>query len=172
MATISDSSKAPWRADLMPAHFDNRLFHVDTGSREGGRRIVTHEFPKKDTPYSEDMGRIAAKFSVRGYCITYPFDTDVPLYRRDYRIARNELQTRLDLGGAGILQLPTMEPMLVVCSQYRLTEEQKLGGYCVFDMQFVEWGAPPFNEWNSTQQDLLSKSKELRDQIVQSLKSD
>ena len=46
---------------------------------EGGRRIVMHEFPKKDIGYPEDMGRRARRFSVRGYIINLP--------RRDVRAA-------------------------------------------------------------------------------------
>lgn len=166
---LRELSHAPWRGDIMPAHFDGNLFHVESGSREGGRRIVLHEFAKKDTPYAEDMGRIAAQFTVRGYCCTYPKDTEVILYNRDYRIARDMLQKRLDQGGAGVLQLPTYEPMLVVCSRYRLTEEEKFGGYCVFDMQFTEWGAPPFKELQAVGVDLKQKSLELRQQILQAL---
>jgi prophage DNA circulation protein len=166
---IRSVSKAPWRYDLMPAHFDRNLFHVEAGSREGGRRIVLHEFPKKDTPYAEDMGRIATKFSVRGYCITYPLETKVPLYSRDYRAARDALQERLDMGGAGLLQLPTFAPMLCVCAGYRLTEEEKLGGYCTFDMQFQEWGAPPFKEQPASEENLRATSLELRDQVLRVL---
>ena len=44
---------SPWRARLLPAHFDGCMFHVEAGSQEGGRRIVTHEFPKKDLTYYE-----------------------------------------------------------------------------------------------------------------------
>ena len=68
----------------------------------------------------------------------------MPLYMRDYRIARNILQERLDTGGAGTLQLPTFRPVRVVCQHYRMRKKQKLGGYVTFDMQFVEVGAPPF----------------------------
>jgi len=79
ISTIRDLS-SPWRAKLMPANFDTFMFHCESGSRENGRRIVTHEFLKKDLPYSEDMGRRAIEFSVRGYIIQYPTDTGVPLY--------------------------------------------------------------------------------------------
>jgi prophage DNA circulation protein len=155
-----------WRDEMLPAHFDGNLFHVEAGSREGGRRIVTHQFPKKETPYSEDMGRNATEFTVRGYCITYPFDTDVPLYSRDYRVARDALQARLDMGGAGQLQLPTLAPMLVVCTRYRLSEEQKTGGYCEFDMQFVEWGAPPFQEMPDSGESLRQVSRALKNRVL------
>ena len=167
MATIRDLPNSPWRVQLQPAHFAGMLFHVDSGSRESGRRIVVHEFPKKELPYSEDMGRRAVTFSVRGYCIVYPHDdpSAPSLYRRDYQIARDALQQRLDTGGPGVLQLPTFAPMRVVCQRYRLTEEEKFGGYCTFDMQFAELGVQPFMPQTDTQENLRAQSDALKDQI-------
>jgi prophage DNA circulation protein len=160
---------SPWRARLLPAYFANMLFHVEAGSQEGGRRIVTHEFPKKELPYSEDMGRKATEFTVRGYIIQYPYDTGNVLYQRDYTVARDLLQTRLDTSGSGTLQLPTTRPMTVVCSRYRMTEEEKLGGYVVFDMTFVELGAPPFRAGPTSQNDLLAQSQAFRSQVLDAI---
>jgi prophage DNA circulation protein len=167
MATILDLPSA-WRKDLMPAHFDGKLFHVDSGSRESGRRIALHEFPKKEDPYAEDMGKRAIAFSVRGYVIVYPHDdASAPdLYRRDYRIARDKLQTRLETGGPGVLQLPTFAPMRVKCQRYRMTETEKEGGYCVFDMQFVEAGVQPFMPQTDTVTNLRAQSDALKSQVA------
>src|SRR5262245_53821924 len=128
------AANSAWRYNLLPASFRGAHFHVESGSKESGRRIVTHEFPKKELPYSEDMGRRAYEFSVRGYIISYPFDTDssdpgYELQLRDYRIARDALDQELVRGEPGILQLPTLAPMLVVCPRYRLSEEERFGGY-------------------------------------------
>jgi prophage DNA circulation protein len=168
MPTIRDLPSA-WRDSLLPAHFDGRMFHVDNSSCESGRRIVVHEFPKKEVPYSEDMGRRAVTFSVRGYCIVYPHeDASAPdLYRRDYRIARDNLQNRLDTGGPGVLQLPTSAPMKVKCQRYRLTEEDKFGGYCSFDMQFVEAGLQPFMPQTDSAETLRAQSDSLKAQVAQ-----
>jgi len=168
ISTIRDLP-SPWRQRLMPAHFDTFMFHCESGSRENGRRIVTHEFPKKELPYSEDMGRRAIEFNVRGYIIQYPSDTNVPLYQRDYTLARDALQARLETGIPGSLQLPLQDPIVVVCSRYRLTEEERLGGYCVFDMSFVELGVPPFNPTPSTYQNLLQQSQALRNTVLASI---
>lgn len=157
----------PWRDKLLPAHFDGNPFHVEAGSRSSGRRIVVHEFPKKDLPYSEDMGRRAIEFTVRGYCISYPRDASSPLYMRDYRIARDRLQTRLDTGGAGVLQLPNaIVTTTVVCQRYRLTEEDRFGGYCTFDMSFVEFGLAPGTAPTATDQVVQSQSSKLKQQIL------
>ena len=160
---------SPWRRRLLPANFAGKAFHTEAGSRESGRRIVTHEFPKKDLPYSEDMGRRAVEFSVRGYIIQFVKDTAVELYQRDYTIARNHLQERLDQGGPGTLQLPLMPPLTVVCTRYRLTEEERSGGYCVFDMTFVELGAPPFQTVISSYEQLVAQSQNLDAQVQAAL---
>jgi hypothetical protein len=166
MATIRDIHN-PWRDALLPAMYDGVPFFCDTGIRESGRRAVIHEFPKREFPYAEDMGRKAMQYSVRGYVIAYVRDvgtdptaanqvfTSMPvggfaasLFMRDYRIARDLLQARLDKPGAGVLQLPNMGragaggalTLTAVCSGYRMTEEDRLGGFCVFDMTFVEYG--------------------------------
>jgi hypothetical protein len=172
VATIREVSNTAWRDELMPAHFDGCMFHVESGSREGGRRIVVHEFPKRDLPYSEDLGKSATTFTVRGYCIVYPRDLSDyanPLYMRDYRIPRNILQDRLDRGGGGTLQLPTYRPVRCVCQRYRMTEEQKFGGYVVFDMQFVELGAPPFRSVEVTEEKMIAESKFLQQRVLAKL---
>ena len=173
MPTIRESTpSAQWRRDMLPANFDGFPFHVLQNARESGRRIAMHEFPKKEIPYAEDMGHTAVAFTVQGYIIVYPNDApgqgNVTMYRRDYRVARDALQERLDRGGPGVLQLPTFirSPMIVVCTRYRLSEESKAGGYCIFDMQFVERGKRPFMENVDSQGDLYAKSVELRNRIA------
>lgn len=164
MATIRDLPSA-WRDDLLPAHFDGRPFHVESGSRESGNRIVVHEFPKKNDPYSESMGKRAIAFAVRGYCIVYPNDSGQELYQRDYRRARDRLMERLEDGTPGVLQLPTFKPMKVKCQRYRMTEEDKLGGYVVFDMQFVEAGVQPFMPNTDAETNLREQSDALKNQL-------
>jgi prophage DNA circulation protein len=163
--TIRDI-KIPWRDELLPASFRGKMFHVEVGSKESGRRVVVHEFPKRDFPYSEDMGQRTMEFGVRGYIITFPTDTDVDLYKKDYRIARDALITALEQSGPAILQLPTIEPFRVMCPQYRWAEEQRAGGFCVFDMTFVEYGVAPSAPGTSTQENLKQASEDLRARVL------
>jgi prophage DNA circulation protein len=160
----------PWRDALLPASFRGALFHVEAGAKESGRRIVIHQYPKKDTPYAEDMGRRVRTFTVRGYCITFPVETGVPNYSRDYRTARDALIGALESSaGPGVLQLPTIEPIMVVNPQYRWSEEEKLGGYCVFDMTFVEFGSPPSAPEVSSVSNLTTYSQLMKDRIQESM---
>ena len=135
-----------WRQKWMPAMFRNCRFHVETAVRESGRRVVPHEFPKRDLPYAEDMGRRQREFTVRGYIIVYPRDMQGPgleLMAKNYIPARDKLIEALETEGPAILQLPLLGQLEVACTRYRVTEENRLGGYCVFDMSFTEYGKAP-----------------------------
>jgi prophage DNA circulation protein len=160
--------RSPWRDALLPASYKGAEFHVEAMSEDSGRRLVVHEFPKKERPYTEDMGRMAMTFTVRGYIVQYVRDTAYPIFQRDYRIARDLLRNVLDAGGPGRLQLPSIASVICACDRYRLTEEEKLGGYCTFDMAFVEQGVldvpPP-----SSRQTLLERSREMRAQVLANL---
>jgi prophage DNA circulation protein len=140
---LSLQSGIAWRSSLRRASFRGAQFHVDTGVRESGRRIVNHEFPKRDVPYAEDMGRKAREFTVRGYIIVYPRDTGDLLQQRNYIPARDSLILALETDGPANLQLPTLGVLNVAVTRYRITEEEKFGGYCVFDMTFTEFGQAP-----------------------------
>jgi len=182
MSTIRDLAydregniKSPWRADLQPASFGDAFFYTEANAIENGRRIVMHEFPKKNVPYAEDMGRKAFEFTVRGYCIQYPHDRvgndGSQLQQRDYRVARDILSAALSSGDPKPLRLPTMKgasynEMIVMCPRYRLTEEDRSGGYCTFDMTFVELGAPPKQPQPDSRDEVIKYYEEMRDRNV------
>jgi prophage DNA circulation protein len=170
MASIFDIPSI-WRNRLRPASYKGARFHCEVNSRESGRRIVEHEFPKKEKPYAEDMGHSAQAFNVRGYCIVFPYDSGIQLYNRDYRIARDRLRRVLDAEGPGALQLPTQKFEWVVCARYRLTEEERFGGFCIFDMTFMEYGLDPqITAATADTEAILSDARDfLRDQLLRVL---
>jgi prophage DNA circulation protein len=153
MQILDLQSGKAWRDRLRPAMFRKARFHVDTANRESGRRVVDHEFPKRDVPYGEDMGRRARTFTVRGYIIVYPEGTATTrrlrgqqsreLQRRNYIPARDALIKALEEEGPADLQLPLLGNMEVMVVRYRVTEESRLGGFVVFDMTFSEYGQAP-----------------------------
>jgi prophage DNA circulation protein len=148
-----------WRQSFQPANFDGAGFYTEVGSYECGHRLVIHEFPKKDKCYTETMGRRYYGFTVRGYCIQ---DANAS----DYRQQRDALQERLDEGRKGQLQLPFMRPKEVMCRQYRMTEENRLGGYVAFDMSFVEASELPFKPTPAPRALLLMRSDDLQERVL------
>jgi hypothetical protein len=90
------------------------------------------------------MGRSPRDFTVRGYIIVYPSDSEADvLKRRNYLEARDALLRRLEAVGPTVLQLPTQPPQLVNCNRFRMAEEDRAGGLCIFDMTFSEAGLDP-----------------------------
>jgi prophage DNA circulation protein len=54
---------------LRPASFRGVPFLVTSAEGEFGRRNSTHEYPKRDDPYTEDMGRKADGFTFTAYLL-------------------------------------------------------------------------------------------------------
>lgn len=131
MATIQEVSPAPWRMKLVPASFAGVEYHVEQQARSGGRRVVLHEYPKRDTPYAEDMGRHAWRYQITGY-----------LVGPRYNDTKRQLMRVLDNNEGGTLMDPYLgEPLKCVCEKYSVTETRQRGGYCTFEMTFVELGS-------------------------------
>ena len=135
MASIRDI-RNPWRDNLVPASFRGAVFHVETSARASGRRTVVHEYPKRNIPYAEDMGRSAIRYQFTGYLIL-----------RDKGIGGNlltqisDMINSLEADGVGMLIHPTLGTMLVMCERYSYSDKRTAGGYVEFDMQFVEAGS-------------------------------
>lgn len=120
------------RSDLQPASYNGVEFHVEQSARNSGRRNALHEFPRRDTPYAEDMGRRARKFSVSAYIIG-----------PNFAAIRDELIEQLELEGNGILMLPTdqaFDTRQVLVDSYSVVEKRTQGFYVEVDMVFVEAG--------------------------------
>lgn len=119
-------------SNLREASFRGARFEVDDVEASGGRRVVLHEYPLRDTPYSEDLGRRAREFSVRGYIIqgrTY-----------DYASARADVLKALEAYGPGELVHPWHGEVSVVVDDYRLRESMERGGLLELDIRFREAG--------------------------------
>lgn len=137
MSQISEV-RNPWRDMLMEqASFRGLIFHVETGARLSGRRTVVHEYPKRNDPYAEDMGRQARRFHFAGYLIYRPGN---PLY--EYTRQRVLLYNALEEDGPGWLIHPVFCPggRNVMCERYTMVESRTRGGFSEFEMQFVEAG--------------------------------
>jgi prophage DNA circulation protein len=47
-----------WRDKLQAGRFRTAAFQIDAHDQAGGRRLALHEYPLRDDPYAEDMGRL------------------------------------------------------------------------------------------------------------------
>jgi prophage DNA circulation protein len=134
VASIRDIHNA-WRDSLIIASFKGAPFHVEASSRQSGRRTVVHEYPKRNSPYSEDMGRHAVRWSFTAYVI------------HGDRLLGNVMALvdglilALESDDAGVLIHPLLGTMLCMCDRYSYSDNRSKGGYFEFDLSFVEAGA-------------------------------
>lgn len=118
-----------WKDSLQPASFRGVPFHVTDDGGAGGRRGQLHEYPLRDTPLFEDMGRKGRERSITGFVIGPDFITE-----------RDALLEALEASGPGELVHPTMGRIMVSVPDFRYRHSNAEGGMCRFDISFVESG--------------------------------
>lgn len=117
-----------WPRTLRPASYRGARFFVEKDTIETGRRLVVHEFPLKDVPYVEDLGRDANKISVTAYVVGDSADGEERALRR-----------ACESGGAGRLSLP-MEALQAHCESCSRDFAKDKLGYVAFSLKFVREG--------------------------------
>lgn len=120
---------------LVGASFRGVPFLVDTSEYSGGRRTVVKEFPLRDQPEVEDLGRATRTFPVEGYVLG-----------DDYLPQRDALIDALDnRSGPGQLLHPTYGALQVICTNLKVRESKREGGFAAFAIEFTEAAAQPRN---------------------------
>ena len=122
-----------WRDLLQPASFRGVAFKFESADASGGRRAQTHEYPMRDTPWTEDLGRKARTVSLNAYVLG-----------ADYMAARDALIAALDAAGAGTLVHRYWGELQVVVTDYRVSESSGEGGIARFSISFAEAGSQTF----------------------------
>ena len=153
MATALDLSPTLWRKRLREASFRGVPFHTDGQARTSGRRTVLHQYPKRDDPYAEDLGREARRYQITGYVIQKFHVRQNSAFSINYDIARDRLVEALEKLGTGILVDPynnRVGPQLFQCERYSMSETRERGGYAQFEMVFVEAGIPAMGQFVGT----------------------
>jgi prophage DNA circulation protein len=113
---------------LVGASFRGVPFLVDVSERGGGRRVVTHEFPLRDDPFVEDLGRRARTFRVDGYVLGDDYLAD-----RDALLAALE-----DESGPGELVHPYHGVRRAICVTVSVHEARGDGGIATLAIEFAE----------------------------------
>jgi prophage DNA circulation protein len=119
-------------ADLRDASFRGASFEVENRELSGGRRLARHEYPLRDTPFAEDLGRKAREYPVEAFIVEGR--------RHSYADARDALVAALQDKGPGTLIHPSLGELTVAVDSFRLKESAQEGGYCTFSITFVEAG--------------------------------
>jgi prophage DNA circulation protein len=117
---------------LRPASFRKIPFMVDGTEFETGRRTQIHEYPQRDKPYAQDMGRATRHIEFDAFVIGV-----------DYVEKANMLLGALEEYGPGALIHPWFGTLKVNVLTCRVVFDRGLG-HALFTLSFVESGELAF----------------------------
>lgn len=118
-----------WRESYREASFRNVKFFVERAETAFGRRTVTHEFPNREEPTVEDLGRKARRFTVEAYVLG-----------DDYLGQKEQLIQAAEKKGAGKLVHPYYGSLSVVCTGCSVRDSSDELRVCRIQFDFVEAG--------------------------------
>lgn len=136
-----------WHEQLRPASFRGVAFYAVSDSATFGRRSVLHDFPFRDLPYVEDMGRKAREIRVVGFVIG-----------ADYMAARDALIEAAEQPGPGKLVHPQYGELTVSISDggFTVDHSNAEGGCARISFTCVESGEARFPSSQVATQEVVS----------------
>ncbi|WP_339476433.1 DNA circularization N-terminal domain-containing protein [Pseudomonas fluorescens] len=114
-----------WRDQMLPASFRGISFLIPQASVPVGMKVQLHEFPQRDEPYAEQMGKQAQVHRLVCWIIG-----DDCFERRD------KFMEAVQTPGAGELVHPWLGRMQVKAGEAELTHDFKQGGMAAFAVTF------------------------------------
>ena len=125
----------------MPASAASAFRWHETEAPIAGRRVAVHEYPGRDEPFVEDLGRRTKRWTVEAFVVG-----------DDYAAIRDRLIDACDMPGAGELVHPYLGSLQVACTACSLTERTREGRMARLSLEFVEAGANQYPTNNRRQQ--------------------
>jgi hypothetical protein len=125
MAAIRD-----WTSTLWSASWNGFPFFIETDKENGGRDVITHEFPHRDDPFNEDIGAKTVYFEGAAYLASDTVDADSAAFLALSRVP-----------GPGTLVLPTVGAVLARFLTCERAHARDRLGYMAFTVKFVREGA-------------------------------
>lgn len=121
-----------WRDELRPGSFRGVPFLVESSDEKLGRRAVQTEYPGRDDPYPEDMGRKAWSDSLKVFVLG-----------EDHLQQAARLKAALNEFGPGELVHPYWGTMQVQIGEVSLSHSSREGGRSAFSIEIMEAGRQP-----------------------------
>ncbi len=118
-----------WRDELRPGSFRGVPFLVESSDEKLGRRAVQTEYPGRDEPYPEDMGRKAWSDSLKVFVLG-----------DDHLQQAARLKAALNEFGPGELVHPYWGTMQVQIGEVSLSHSSREGGRSAFSIEVMEAG--------------------------------
>lgn len=153
IVAIAEASGQDWRGSLYKASFRGIPFAVYGGEGRFGRRQAVHEYPGRDKPYVEDMGRSTRRIRMHGFLVM-----DSLVYGGGNVMAqRDALVAAAEMPGPGVLVHPTLGSLTVSIPDGGLSVSERwdMGRYFEVGFFFIESGDRIFPSVTSSSINLL-----------------
>lgn len=118
-----------WKDNLRQGSFRGIEFFTKDSQAAAGRRAVQHEFPNREKPYTEDMGRAGKAWTIQGHVLG-----------DNYFETRDRLIEAFDKKGPAELIHPYYGSLQVQVAEVNISESQLEGAIAVFTAKFLEAG--------------------------------
>lgn len=142
---------------LRKVSYEGIQFDVDSATLSFGRRTVTHEFPQRDAPYVEDLGKATRQFSIQGFIVGDDF-----IDRSKRLIDKIESQVGTDRrANHGKLVHPWLGSLDVTPIDSPSITYDRAKRFCTFTLTFLEAGNESTKKTTSWANQLLSKADAL-----------
>jgi len=125
--TAGASGLGPWAADLQDASWRGLPFVVRSSSIRRGRRVVVHEYPYRDIPWVEDLGRGTRVFGFTGYLIG-----------DDVFAQRDAMVEAAETGGPGDLVHPSIGAVQANLVEFTAGERMERGRVVELEFSFIQ----------------------------------
>ncbi|WP_122760841.1 DNA circularization protein [Pseudomonas viridiflava] len=150
-----------WRDSLLPASFRGVGFFIEKAVVPVGRKGQLHEFPQRDEPYFESLGKQAQVHTLTAFIVG-----------RDCFEKRDNLLEALEKDGAGELVHPWLGRMQVQVGQCSVTHTLIEGGMVRLDLVFYPANPLKFPVSTlNTRRQLLGASASLLDSALRRYRS-
>lgn len=138
---------------LQPASFRGVPFAVVTTASQFGRRIAVHQYPGRDKPWVEDLGRSVNSYRVQGFLVT-----DAVYGGGAIEDQRRALIAAIEAAGPGTLVHPTLGTLQVAVQSGTVGEARDAGRYSDIELILVDAGQRDYPQVRTVTGDAVTAS--------------
>ncbi|HWF01548.1 MAG TPA: DNA circularization N-terminal domain-containing protein [Caulobacteraceae bacterium] len=153
---------------LQKASFRGAPFGVTGDNPKFGRRLAVHEYPYRDVPWPEDLGRKARRLAITGFLIA----NSAVYGGGDVFHQLSAMIVAAETEGLGTLVHPYLGTLQVACDSFEPASELDVDGYLQISFSFVEGGNAVFpNNLQSTGSAVRSAATAAKSAVASSFSS-
>lgn len=140
LQALAGALRPPFLARLKRASFRGVPFGVIEGEAQFGRRVAVHEYPFRDKPWIEDLGRGTRRIGLTGFLVE-----DSAIYGGgDVMAQRDQMVAAAETANSGTLVHPTLGQLTVSLETITVHERWDAGRYFELRFSFYEAGQRVF----------------------------